>query len=304
MQKTTKAASTTTWHKPKVPKTRILSVRSRHPSADSLKGVIRVPFAAIYRHGSTTESELRHEINSIDCVRTSSSKLLMKKAFDKGGVKHLPWLPLSAGTVQGDCFVSGETKLKFPLIVKSRYGSRGEGNHKIDTPKDFNTFLSKGVTKANYIVEPYFSGPVEFRIHISKDGPIYSLRKMLKTNIPEEKRWVRNDDTCVWITEFAQNRTANGKFISFKVQDNSKFDRPGNWNEIVEECKKALKAVGGDLLAVDVKSQSSYDSKKHRREKVEFYILEVNSAPSMGEITTEIYKRELPAILRSKYDRY
>lgn len=193
--------------------------------------------------------------------------------------------------------------LDFPVVIKHNYGSRGKGNHKIDTPEAYKTFV-KGKTLSHYVVEPFYSGVAEYRIHITAHGPIYCLRKMLKSDVPKEKRWVRNDSTCVWITEFAQNRDANNNFISFKAQDNPKFDRPNNWNEIIKECKKALEAIGGDVLAVDVKAQSSRDKKGNKREKVDFYILEVNSAPSMGDITLEIYKKQLPVILNNKYGNF
>src|SRR6185295_12245911 len=101
-----------------------------------------------------------------------------------------------------------------------------------------------------------------------------SLRKRLRNDVPKEKRWVRNDSTCVWITEYTQEKAANGDFIRFTNQDSPDFDKPSNWDEIIEECKKALKSIGGDLLAVDVKAQGNKDNKGRKRPKVDFYILE------------------------------
>lgn len=282
---------------------RFLLVRSRHPSTEGLKHTIRIPKLAVYRHGSQTESSGSYEINSVQSVKNCSSKLLMKRCFDKGSVKHLPWIPLNEAKIEGNSITNGKIIINFPIIVKSHFGSRGVGNHKFITVDELSKFL-KNNTASHYIVEPYFSGTVEFRIHITENGPIYSLRKLLKTDTPKDKRWFRNDSNCVWITEFAQNRDQRGNFISFKTQDNDKFDRPGNWNDIIAECKKALRSVGGDVLAVDVKAQSNRDSKGRKRDQVEFYILEVNSAPSMGDITTEVYKRELPRILSNKYDNF
>ena len=222
----------------------------------------------------------------------------MKRAFDKGKVRHLPWIQLSQAKLTGEKLSDGKTTLNFPVVIKHHYGSRGEGNFKIESAKQFQTWI-KGKTLGNYLVESYFGGAVEFRVHITNNGPIYSLRKMLKSDTPKEKRWVRNDETCVWITEYVQNKQ-NGNFVSFSTQESPTFDKPANWNEIVAECKKALTAIGGDVLAVDVKAQSN-KTKGGRREKVDFYILEVNSAPSMGKITAQIYKKELPKILKSKY---
>lgn len=283
-------------------KLRYLSIFSRHPSVAPLRHTILLNKKAIYRHGSTTEHESNYEINSVQAVRTSASKLLMKKAFDSGGVKHLPWFPLSVATANEAGVSDGKINIKYPVIIKHHYGSRGTGNTKIDSLQDFNNFIV-GKTKGNYLVEQFFSGSAEFRIHITSYGPIYNLRKRLKNDVPEKNRWVRNDSTCIWITEFDQNKV-NNNFVSFKDLPNPSFDKPSNWDEIIEECKKALKAVGGDLLAVDVKAQTNTTTKGKRREKVDFYVLEVNSAPAMGEITKIIYKEHIPKVLKHKYGNF
>lgn len=283
---------------------RYLSVRSRHPSVRGLRHSIILPKTAVYRHGSISPiNNIFYEINSIQSVKNSSSKLLMKKCFDEGKVRHLPWILLSKTTATEKLVTDGKTELKFPIVVKQFFGSRGQGNYKINTREEFNQFL-KGKTLSNYLIEPFYNGSMEFRIHITKLGPIYCLRKLLKSNIPKDQRWIRNDTTCVWITEFTQRRDSKDRFLSFNIEPHPDFDKPGNWNEILEECKKALISIGGDVLAVDVKTQSNYDSKNNRRNKVDFYILEVNSAPAMGEITTIIYKKELPIVLKNKYDNF
>lgn len=272
-----------------------LRIRSRHPSADAIRGRIRTPFAAIYRHGSTSTSEIRKEINSIQSVKNAASKLLMKQCFDKLKVKHLPWFPLRGTTFSKTGVTNGTIDMKFPVIIKHHHGSRGNGNHKIDTAEQYETFVKKHQsTLGEYIVEKFFSGTKEYRVHITAYGPIYSLRKMLKEEVPDEKRWVRNDSTCVWIMEKQVVKTAKGNFLRFSHKDGEKFEKPKNWNLIIEECQKALQAVGLDLGACDIKTQSKGD---------DFYIIEINSAPSLGEITAEVYKQELPKILTYKYDK-
>lgn len=223
----------------------------------------------------------------------------MKKAFDTAGIKHLPWILLSTARIEDGKLTDGTTTLDFPVVLKHFYGSRGEGNYKIDTPEQYINTI-KGKTPENYLIEPFYSGTVEFRIHITSFGPIYCLRKMLREDTPKENRWYRNDSNCVWITEFKQVKHGDN-FIRFSHEAHPDFNKPNNWNEILEEAIKALKSVGGDILAVDVKAQSNIDSKDRKREKVEFYILEVNSAPAMGAITAQIYKEQLPNILQAKY---
>lgn len=284
-------------------KRRLLSVRSRHPSIEPLRGTIFLSKKAVYRHGSTSTHESPYEVNSIKAVQTSSSKLEMKQAFDKGKVKHLPWFQLKDAKATDKGITDSKETFAYPFVVKSYFGSRGEGNHKISTLKEFNDLKTSGKLSQGHIVEPFYTGTVEFRVHIANYGAIYSLRKLLKSDTPKEKRWIRNDDTCVWITEYVR-KDANGRFLCFTSTPNPSFDKPNNWNEIVKECIKALEAVGGDLLAVDVKAQSNKDSKGHRRGNVDFVILEVNSAPAMGEITAEIYKEHIPKILEAKYGAF
>jgi len=122
----------------------------------------------------------------------------------------------------------------------------------------------------NYIIERYYNYNKEYRLHVSKDGCFYTNRKMLKTDA--EERWFRNDSNSVWIRE-----------------ENPKFEKPRNWGVIVNECVKALNAVGLDLGACDVRVQSKND-------RPDFIICEINSAPSFGEITLTKYQNEIKKI--------
>ena len=108
---------------------------------------------------------------------------------------------------------------------------------------------------------------------------------MLKRDTPEEKKWYRNDDNCVWILE-----------------ENENFDKPVNWVRIEEESVKALKSVGLDVGAVDLRIQSATNKKGEKRENPDFIIVEINSAPSFGDITLNKYIEELPKILLNKYN--
>ena len=57
---------------------------------------------------------------------------------------------------------------------------------------------------------------------------------MLKSDAPEEVRWYRNDAHCVWIME-----------------DNESFDKPVNWDSIVEECVKSVDAITHNSVVFD-----------------------------------------------------
>lgn len=279
---------------------RFLNIRSRHPSCDALRRQIRVVAFSVYRHGSVTPTAHKKEINTIESVKKSSSKLLMKKAFDEYKVRHLLWMPLSEAKLVGETLTNDKVKIPFPVVVKHTHGSRGRGNYKINNGKEFEEFL-RGKTAAHYIVEQFFSGAREYRVHITEEGPVYCLRKLLKEDTPKEKRWVRNDETCNWIMEHPVIRDENGKFQGFRAEEGEKFDKPKNWDKIIEDCKKALKSVGLDIGAVDLKVQSASDKDGKPRANPDYYIIEINSAPSLGTVTAEVYKIELPKILQKKY---
>ena len=68
-------------------------VLTRHPSHRPLRTQLPLlPFRSVVRLGSTTPSlPGKIECNSIDGVRNSSSKLLMKRCFTRGRVKTAEW---------------------------------------------------------------------------------------------------------------------------------------------------------------------------------------------------------------------
>ena len=142
----------------------------------------------------------------------------------------------------------------------------------------------EGKDLSKYIFEKYYNYNREYRLHVSENGCFYTCRKMLKTEAPQEARWYRNDEHCVWILE-----------------DNESFDKPVNWDKVVEESVKSLKAVGLDFGAVDLRIQSSKKANGEVRDEPKFIVVEINSAPSFGDKTTEKYIEELPKLLINKY---
>lgn len=266
-------------------------VRSRHPSHDAIRGTLGMyPKRVIVRFGSSTPTLGNPiEINSIKACQTSANKLAMKKAFLEHNVKTAEWFVLN-----GKEFVSNDNKvsllqLPYPMVAKSHFGSRGNGNYLIESAEDMEVFFKdmKDKTGSNYIFEKYYNYDKEYRLHVTKDGVFYTNRKMLKKDTPEDQRWYKNDNNCVWILE-----------------ENPLFDKPTCWNKIVEESVKALKAVGLDFGAVDVRVQKNTTGKTKikNREVVDFIIIEINSAPSFGEGTLKKYQQELPKLIKSKFN--
>lgn len=272
-------------------------IRTRHPSHKLLRPVHKnlplFPFKSIIRLGSFTElrpdsARGRLEINTTEAIANSADKLKMKSCFTDEEVKTADWWVYSnasfTNATNGDDVSLQE--LPYPLISKHIRGSRGTGNKKHDTPEDFQNWIN---TKSNlnpYIFERYYNYTREYRLHVSEDGCFYTCRKMLKSDAPANVRWYRNDDHCVWIME-----------------ENELFDKPSNWDDVVQECVKALKAVGLDFGAIDLRIQSATDTHGERRSNPEFVVIEINSAPSFGDETLKAYLEELPKILNRKYNQ-
>ncbi len=227
--------------------------------------------------GSTTEirnltnmrSNLKIvEINNIEGIKNSSSKLKMKNCFTNHNVRTARWFTANSMTT----FVEKQSnkldigiiaqELPYPLVAKSFFGSRNKGNSFV---KDYDELLrwSKGKTMSNYIFERYYAYNREYRIHVNEDGDFYSCRKMIKSDTPDNERWHRHDTNCVWIREDSETNL---------------FSKPSNWKVITAECVKALKSIGLDFGACDVRVQNEKEDSSP-----DFIIIEINSAPSFGD---------------------
>lgn len=284
-------------------------IKSRHPSHDVLRGTLPLlPFKSVVRLGSSTELEdqmtrggSRIEINTVESIKNASNKLLMKRCFTEAGVKTADWWTLEyintdsgytnyhcgfmgnhAPQAEGNCYHS---QLPYPIVAKHIYGSRGRGNTLINNREELESWI-KGKTLNNYIFEKFYNYNREYRLHVTEEGCFYTCRKMLKSDTPENDRWFRNDSNSVWI-----------------VEENPSFDKPVNWEEIIEHSVKALKSVGLDIGAVDLRVQSRINPETDKvRKNPKFIVVEINSAPSFGKITEEKYKEELPKLLNKKYN--
>lgn len=283
-------------------------IRSRHPSHDPLrrrnplKLLPLLPFKSLIRFGSSTELQStignggdRIELNTVEAIKNSSNKELMKTCFIENKVKTAKWwiysinqkefMRMSLQEEDNDHDIDYAIEdLPYPIISKHIFGSRGTGNKKHDNQESLEAWM-EGKDLSKYIFEKYYNYNREYRLHISKNGCFYTCRKMLKTEAPQEARWYRNDEHCVWVLE-----------------ENESFDKPVNWDNVVEESVKALKAVGLDFGAVDLRIQSAKNKDGDLRESPKFIVVEINSAPSFSTITTEKYTEELPKLLIDKYE--
>lgn len=268
-------------------------IRSRHPSHRGLRrSLARLPFRSVIRLGSLTELDdlPRVELNSAEAIRNSSSKLRMKQCFTRNGVKTAEWWKYNS---QSNSFIlHGEgdqsrliANLEYPIVAKSHNGSRGRGNTLLKTADDVHNFINARPNNLNgYIFEKYCNFNKEYRLHVTADGCFYTCRKMLRQKFRDHPNsWQRHDDNCVWILE-----------------ENENFDKPNNWNEIVEHCVKAVVSCGLDFGACDLRVQNNTNADGERRDNPDFIVVEVNSAPSFGDMTLVKYKEELPKLLVKK----
>lgn len=265
-----------------------IMVRSRHPSHSPLRKTLsRLMFRTLVRLGSlwAGDTKDRIECNSAESVKISANKLLMKQAFNKLNVITSDWFVINNQTavnMNGQQTNINIVDLPFPLVAKHIHGSRGTGNYLIKTHEQLTTWL-QGKNLNNYIFERFYNYPREYRLHVTTKKCFYTCRKMLKSDTPDNKRWYRNDSNSVWVLE-----------------DNPSFDKPVNWDTITAQAVLALKAVGLDIGAIDVKVQSSTNSDEQTRPNPKFIILETNSAPSLKTKGLEHYLTEIPTILYDK----
>lgn len=251
-------------------------ILSRHPSHKVLrasnKNIQLLPFRSVIRLGSSTECEDtianggdRIEINTIQSIKNSASKLLMKQKFAEAGVKTAQWLP---GTSTKEEVLDN---IGIPMVIKAHHGSKGRGNTLIRTEDDWDNWWAENNSSNGYIFEKFMNFAHEFRMHVTENGCFYACRKALKADAPEDQRWRRHDDICVWFLE-----------------ESPEFHKPVNWDDIESDCIKALKAIGADILSFDVKVQSPRKQNGELREAPEYILLECNSASSMDNGTDEI----------------
>ena len=251
-------------------------ILSRHPSHDCLRAKAKntslLPYQSVIRFGSSTEVEdtianggKRIEINTVQSIKNSANKLLMKQKFQEANVKTAEWI-----TYTNLETLKGWASEKFPIVAKAHFGSKGKGNTLIKSAEELDSWI-KTHSPSGYIFEKFMNYGHEFRLHVTEQGCFYTCRKALKQGVAEEDKWRRHDDICVWFLE-----------------ENESFFKPNSWNDIIRDCVLALKAIGADILSFDVRVQSPTDSKGNSREYQDYILLECNSASSMDNGTGEL----------------
>lgn len=263
-----------------------IRLRTKNFTAETLRDKLYGTFhdkPVIVRLGSLTPVEEITsrtniiEINKTEAIEISRNKKEMKEAFTKGGVKTANWYYWNGGAFLSwnpeEKAVFKINELPYPVLSKSLFGQGGAGNTLHKDQKSLEEWM-KGKDLNNYIFEEYYNYAREYRLHVTKNGNFLSWRKLRKNDAKE--RWYFNSDNCVWVGE-----------------DNPLFDKPINWEEIQQHAIKACASVGLDICAVDVRVQSSKNEEGIKRKTCDFIILETNSAPSLGDVGSEIYYNQI-----------
>ncbi|XAI97311.1 ATP-grasp domain containing protein [Leptolyngbya phage Lbo-JY46] len=287
-------------------------IRSRHDTHNCLRGTLPpLPFPSVVRLGSTTILKDKHtingeriECNSIRAIENSADKLLMKRCFEERGILTPPWVEIKnleyVASKDGVRFNEGKQFIPFPLVGKKRKSSRNRGNTLIKTLEEFEAW-TRNKCLFDYIIEAYVPYLKEYRIHATQQEAFYACRKALKTDTPKEQKWFRNDSNSVWLTEFVEEKDAAGNFVRFTEEIKEDFMVPPNWEQIKSQAVEAIRAVGLDVGAVDVRVEHTETKAGKIKENPRFVVIETNSAPSFGEITSVLYKKVLPEILKLKH---
>lgn len=224
--------------------------------------------------GSTTETPSHYDIriNPPEAVRNSSNKLTMKQLFLKAGVFQAIWYTIRNSRLYFENIPVDINEIQYPLIAKQVYGKKGEGMKLLHNPDELNSFLTGNTS--GYYVEKFYNYGKEYRIHTSVVTPcFYACRKVRRNDA--DNKWFFNSTNCNWL-----------------VEENPNFDKPNNWNQMVEHAQKALLAVGLHTGAVDIRVQGNDKSNP------DFIVCEINSAPAFGDRTTEEYKKELDKVIK------
>lgn len=258
-------------------------VLSRHSTHKCLRGLF-MEFPCVFNMGVQDARRMPDGygtvVNLPTGCRNAADKRRMKHCFSNHDIPTAPWW-LDVKDVPDDAF---------PVVAKHRMGSRGTGVYMLSSRYallGMQKFRTPEAFRDLFIIEKYMRYSSEYRIHATQEYAFYANRKALRVDTPEYRRWKYSYEDSVWLRE-----------------DNPAFHKPNNWHEILEAATAAVRAVGLDVGACDIK----VDRSPHGISK--FYILEVNSAPSFGDMTAAEYMRILPSVarrvrqMRPAYDKH
>jgi len=184
----------------------------------------------------------RHTVNKAEAISLANDKKATRLKLAPLRNKDKPIIPKTYGHIH-DWAVDGK---KLPVIVRADHHAQGRSLFFCNTEQEISQAILKLQHKnKDYYISEYIAKEAEYRVFIAQNR-------------------------VVWVTK---KTPANPADIAWNVAQGGRFDnvRFSDWP--LKACRIALmtvEAVGLDFGGVDVMQKDK-----------DFYVLEVNSAPSM-----------------------
>jgi D-alanine-D-alanine ligase len=214
----------------------------------------------------------------------TTSKITMKKAFDKAGISHAPWLPITKvdQNFKGFCNKTGT-----PLIVKPAVsgGSMGLGVknvvnnddelsslvHELYTGYHGWDFTFGGLVAEKFITGPEFTTFVVGSYNQPEQAIIYQpVERIFNKRLPEHEKFLSFDR--LWETYEAESQCGDGAYEDFY-----------NYHKPQPALYKAIRKITWDAYcAVEGTGYGRIDIRMDK-ETGKLFILEVNAQCGLSE---------------------
>uniref|UniRef100_A0A6M3LRT8 ATP-grasp domain-containing protein n=1 Tax=viral metagenome TaxID=1070528 RepID=A0A6M3LRT8_9ZZZZ len=277
---------------------KFVRIRTRNSTARPLRRSILVDDWAVCRLGSLTATEdcfdtprKVTEVNTVDAIQNSRSKLRMKECFAEKKVPQADaWT--YCGQIYGDdqyrysmnrlqftdrdLAPTNISELSYPLVAKRVFGFQGRGMRLLSNVGEMRNFIDSHNDLSGWLFEVHHNYSREYRLHVGKGvGVFLSWRKLRRRNATE--RWFFNSENCEWYGE-----------------QHGLFDKPKVWKAMCKAARDALSSTGLEIGAVDIRVQSN------TQDDPKFIVCEINSAPALAELGIELYKDVIRKIINKK----
>ena len=168
--------------------------------------------------------------------------------------------------------------LPYPIVAKQVWGCQGHGMELLNDMQTLKKWLKKPHTLNYWIFEEFYNYGCEYRLHVAREiGVFMSWRKLRRAETIEADRWFFNNSNSNWVGP-----------------GHELFNKPQCWKAMVKAAKDALDTCGLDVGACDIRVQTS------KVKNPKFIVCEINSAPSLGEMGIEEYKKIIPKLINIK----
>ena len=197
----------------------------------------------LFRWGCTSNCQAKHTVNTAEAIAKANDKKATRILLRELKNKGKPIIPQT--WVEEDDFDTWEA-MEYPVIIRASYHAQGKALFFCKDDEDFINARNKITRRGkDFYVSEYIAKEAEYRVFVAQGR-------------------------VVWVTK---KTPANPADIAWNVAQGGRFDNV-NWKEWpLKACRIALMAmdaVGLDFGGVDVMQKGK-----------DFYVLEVNSAPSM-----------------------